>query len=111
MKKLIAMVLAAVMVLAMVSVASADKAEEKTYTIGICQLVQHAALDAATEGFKAALTEKLGENVKFDEQNAQGDIPTCSTIVTGFVANEYDLIMANATPALLAAACRKLAQL
>ena len=103
MKKLIAMVLAAVMVLAMVSVASADKAEEKTYTIGICQLVQHAALDAATEGFKAALTEKLGDSVKFDEQNAQGDIPTCSTIVTGFVANEYDLIMANATPALLAA--------
>ena len=103
MKKLITMVLAAVMVLAMVSAAPAAKAEEKTYTIGICQLVQHAALDAATEGFKAALTEKLGENVKFDEQNAQGDIPTCSTIVTGFVANEYDLIMANATPALLAA--------
>ena len=103
MKKLIAMVLAAVMVLAMVSAAPAAKAEEKTYTIGICQLVQHAALDAATQGFKDALTEKLGENVKFDEQNAQGDIPTCSTIVTGFVANEYDLIMANATPALLAA--------
>ena len=103
MKKLIAMVLAAVMVLAMASAAPAAKAEDATYTIGICQLVQHAALDAATQGFKAALTEKLGDNVKFDEQNAQGDIPACSTIVTGFVANEYDLIMANATPALLSA--------
>ena len=100
MKKLIAMVLAAVMVLA---VASAAKAEEASYTVGICQLVQHAALDAATQGFKDALTEKLGDKVTFDEQNAQGEPATCSTIVTGFVANEYDLIMANATPALLAA--------
>ena len=103
MKKLIAMVLAAVMVLAMASAAPAAKAEEASYTIGICQLVQHAALDAATQGFKDALTEKLGDKVTFDEQNAQGEPATCSTIVTGFVANEYDLIMANATPALLAA--------
>ena len=103
MKKLIAMVLAAVMVLAMASAAPAAKAEDATYTIGICQLVQHAALDAATQGFKDALTEKLGDSVTFDEQNAQGEPATCSTIVTGFVANEYDLIMANATPALLAA--------
>ena len=100
MKKLIAMVLAVMMVLGLASVAMA---EGTTYTVGICQLVQHAALDAATQGFQDALTEKLGENVKFDLQNAQGDISTCSTIVTGFVANEYDLIMANATPALLAA--------
>ena len=102
MKKIIALVLAAVLVLGMASAVTA-KAEEKTYTVGICQLVQHAALDAATEGFMDALTEKLGNNVKFDLQNAQGESTTCSTIVTGFVANEYDLIMANATPALLAA--------
>lgn len=102
MKKIIALVLAAVLVLGMASAVIA-KAEEKTYTVGICQLVQHAALDAATEGFMDALTEKLGDNVKFDLQNAQGESTTCSTIVTGFVANEYDLIMANATPALLAA--------
>ena len=102
MKKIIALVLAAVLVLGMASAVTA-KAEEKTYTVGICQLVQHAALDAATEGFMDALTEKLGDNVKFDLQNAQGESTTCSTIVTGFVANEYDLIMANATPALLAA--------
>jgi putative ABC transport system substrate-binding protein len=75
----------------------------QTYTIGICQLMQHDALDAATQGFKDALTELLGDAVTFDEQNAQGDSTTCSTIVTGFVANGYDLIMANATPALQAA--------
>ena len=103
MKKLIAMVLAAMMVLAMVSAAPAAKAEEAKYTIGICQLMQHAALDTATQGFMDALTEKLGNSVTFDLQNAQGEPTTCSTIVTGFVANEYDLIMANATPALLAA--------
>ena len=102
MKKMISLVLAAAMVLGMASAVTA-RAEEKTYTVGICQLVQHAALDAATQGFMDALTEKLGDNVKFDLQNAQGESTTCSTIVTGFVANEYDLIMANATPALLAA--------
>ena len=75
----------------------------ETYVVGICQLMQHDALDAATKGFKDALTEALGDAVIFDEQNAQGDSATCSTIVTGFVANGYDLIMANATPALQAA--------
>lgn len=77
---------------------------EETYTVGICQLVQHDALDAATQGFKDALTEKLGDAVIFDEQNAQGDSNTCSTIVNSFVSNGVDLILANATPALQAAA-------
>ena len=103
MKKLIAMILAAVMVLAMASAAPAAKAEEKTYTVGICQLVQHAALDAATQGFKDALTEALGDSVKFDEQNASGESVNCATIINGFVASNVDLIMANATPALTAA--------
>ena len=79
-------------------------ADDTTYTIGICQLVQHEALDAATEGFKDALTEALGDKVIFDEQNAQGDSNTCSTIINGFVSNGVDLILANATPALQAAA-------
>ena len=85
--------------------AEANPAEStgETYTVGICQLMQHDALDAATRGFRDALTEALGDAVTFDEQNAQGDSATCSTIVTGFVANDYDLIMANATPALQAA--------
>lgn len=102
MKKILSLVLVVALVMTMTVFVSADSAD-KVYTIGICQLMQHAALDAATEGFMDALTDKLGDNVKFDLQNAQGESATCSTIVTGFVANEVDLIMANATPALLAA--------
>lgn len=73
--------------------------------IGICQLVTHDALDAATEGFKKAVIDGLGaENVEFDYQNAAGEANTCSTIVNSFVSKKADLIMANATPALQAAA-------
>lgn len=82
---------------------SAAATGDKTYTIGICQLVQHNALDAATKGFKDALTEKLGDKVKFVEQNAAGDSATCATICNQFVSSNVDLIMANATPALQAA--------
>ncbi|WP_440285944.1 ABC transporter substrate-binding protein [Eshraghiella crossota] len=74
-----------------------------TYTVGICQLVEHPALDAATKGFKEALQEKLGDKVKFEEKNAQNDTETCATIVNGFVSSDVDLILANATPALQAA--------
>lgn len=82
-----------------------DTADGRVYNIGICQLVQHEALDLATQGFKDALTEELGEeNVNFDEQNAQNDSNTCATIVNGFVSSNVDLILANATPALQAAA-------
>ncbi len=77
---------------------------DKTFTVGICQLVQHEALDAATQGFKDALTEEFGDNVTFDEQNAQGDSNTCATIINSFVSNNVDLILANATAALQAAA-------
>lgn len=77
---------------------------DKTYNIGICQLVQHDALDAATQGFQDSLTEALGDNVKFDVQNAQGDSPTCATIVNQFVSNNTDLILANATAPLQSAA-------
>lgn len=68
-------------------------ADGKVYNIGICQLVQHEALDAATQGFQDALTELLGEeNVKFDLQNASGDSATCATIVNQFVSSDVDLI-------------------
>lgn len=80
--------------------------EDKVYNVGICQLVQHPALDAATKGFKDALTEKLGDKVKFNEQNASGDSNTCSTIASQFVSSKVDLIFANATPALQAAASK-----
>ena len=80
-------------------------ADGKVYNIGICQLVQHEALDAATQGFQDALTELLGEaNVKFDLQNASGDSATCATIVNQFVSSDVDLILANATAPLQAAA-------
>lgn len=78
--------------------------EEQTYTVGICQYVQHEALDAATRGFKDAMEEKLGDRVTFREQNAQGDSHTCPIIINSFVAANADLILANATPALQAAA-------
>ena len=83
--------------------ASGSAADGQKFTVGICQLVQHAALDAATQGFEDALTASFGENVTFDFQNAQGDSATCATIANGFVSAGVDLIMANATPALQAA--------
>ena len=97
MKKLLLVLLAVLLCVSVTAVA------EETYAVGICQLVQHVALDAATQGFQDALTEKLGEAVTFDVQNASGDSNTCSTIVNTFVSDGVDLIMANATPALQAA--------
>ena len=92
------------------SVAPSDNGDQggssdaaKTYKVGICQLVQHDALDAATQGFIDALNEALPGQVEFDNQNASGDSAMCSTIVNQFLANEVDLILANATPALQAA--------
>ena len=127
MKKVLAMLLAAMMVLSMAACtgtapaateapattaaaaeapagAVADTEAAKTYTVGICQLVQHPALDAATQGFKDALTEALGDAVTFNEQNASGEQTNCATIINGFVSNKVDLILANATAPLQAAA-------
>lgn len=85
--------------------ATAEKASDKVYNIGICQLVQHDALDAATKGFKDALTELCGEDgVTFDEQNAQGEHNMCATIINQFVSDNVDLILANATDPLTTAA-------
>ena len=99
MKKLLSLVLALCMVLGCTSALAAEK-----YEIGVLQLIQHAALDAATQGFKDALIEKLGENnVDIDVQNASGDTAACTQLADTFVSNDVDLIMANATPALLAA--------
>lgn len=98
MKKIVALVMALCMLLACASAL----AEEKTYNVGILQLVQHPALDLATQGFKDALTEKLGDKVKFNEQNASGDAAQCATIANALVNDEVELILANATPALQA---------
>lgn len=114
-KKLIAMLLSAAMCLSLAACGqkadtpdTTDPAEPSgdaaTYTVGICQLVQHEALDAATQGFIDALNEALPGQVKFEEKNASGDSNSCATIVNGFVSEGVDLIMANATAALQAAA-------
>ena len=103
MKKIVSILLVLAMVLCMASCGS-EPAADGTYKVGICQLVQHVALDAATEGFKAALTEKLGDNVTFVEHNASGDAATCVTICNQLVAEGVDLMMGNATAALQAAA-------
>ena len=117
MKKLLSLLCVAAMIFALAAcggsqapaatqapAAEAPAAEAQTFSIGICQLVQHPALDAATQGFKDALTEKLGDSVSFNEQNASGDAATCSVICNQFVSDEVDLIMANATASLQAAA-------
>ena len=127
MKKVIALVLAVVMLLGMAACSKPAEPEEtktteatkasdateatkqpeeaaKKYTIGICQYMPHPALDSATQGFKEAVIAELGEaNVTFDEQNAAGEASNCSTIVNGLVSAKVDLIMANATPAVAAA--------
>ena len=105
MKKVIAIVLAVMMLCAVTACGSSDNGgSADTYTVGICQLVQHPALDAATQGFKDALTEAFGDKVQFEEGNASNDSANCATIVNGFVSSGVDLILANATPALQAAA-------
>ena len=102
MKKILAIIL--VLAMSLCFVACGNTKDDGKYTVGICQLVQHPALDAATQGFMDALTAELGEgNVTFLNKNANNEIPVCTTIVTDFVNKKVDLIMANATPALTAA--------
>ena len=85
--------------------ATTEAADGKVYNVGIVQLVQHVALDASAQGFQDALKEALGEDkVNFNYQNAAGDSATCNTIVSSFVTEQDDLILAIATPALQAAA-------
>lgn len=120
MNKILAVMLAGVMALGLCGCGSSNSGSEagseaqatqsqasgdKVYKIGICQLVQHKALDAATKGFKEALIDELGKDkVKFDEQNAAGDSAMCTTITNQFVSDGDDLILANATASLQAAA-------
>ena len=115
MKKILALVCAVLMLLSLAACGSkaetpagsdaAVEAPDTVYTVGICQLVKHEALDAATQGFKDVLVETFGEDgVVFMEQDAAGDPATCSAICDGFVTEQVDLILANATPALQAAA-------
>ena len=105
MKKMIALLCALIMLLTLAACGqSAAPAGEKVYTVGVCQLVQHPALDLATQGFVDKLTELLGDKVQITVQNGAGDQPSCAVIASQFVSDGVDLIMANATPALIAAA-------
>ena len=123
-KKLLALTLAALMALSLAACGGTDDTADtgdtgtestetestetgssgETYTVGIIQQMQHVALDAATEGFQDALTELLGDQVKFNLQNASGDPANCATIVGSFVSSDVNLIMANGTTALQSAA-------
>lgn len=112
-KKIVAVGLAGLMMAGAFAGCSAgegttDNAEAKTsFKVGICQLVQHDALDAATKGFQDKLKELAaadGITIDFDYQDASGESANCTTIVNKFVSNGYDLIMANATAPLQAAA-------
>ena len=84
--------------------AASGSAEGATYRVGVCQLMQHPALDSATQGFQDALTETFGDAVTFDVENASGDNSNCVTIINSFVSSDVDLILANATTPLQAAA-------
>ena len=104
MKKLFSVLLVALLLIVMGGCSNNE--EEKPLTdpikkVGIVQLVKHDALDAATQGFIDEL-EKEFSNIVIDSKVA-GDASNCPVIVDGFVVDGYDLIMANATPALQAA--------
>ena len=120
MKKMLSALMAAMMLVASLSACGSKAADEPAgssgsgsgepagthYTVGICQLMVHPSLDQATQGFVDALTEAVeaaGNTVEFDTQVA-GEANLCTTVINTFTAKQVDLIMANATPALLAAA-------
>ena len=105
MKKIISLTLAVLMLCAVLAGCGAS-AEKDTYTVGVCQLMVHDSLDQATRGFADALNEAMtaaGKTVEIDTQVA-GEDTLCTTVINTFTAKRVDLIMANATPALLAAA-------
>ena len=106
MKRILAMILCAIMLLmSLAACGNAQKADDGVFVVGVCQIEPHAALDAATQGFKDALVAELGEDkVQFIDGNAAGDSNTLNTIIQDFVSKKVDLILANATPVLQTAA-------
>ena len=105
MKKILSLVMAVLLVCG-ICLSFTSCGDTADFTVGVAQLAPHVALDAASQGFMDALEAELakeGKTVKFVEQNAGGEISACPTIISSFVANDYDLILANATPVLQAA--------
>ena len=106
MKKIIALTLVLVILTAALTGCGTGSSSDKAFTVGVCQLMVHDSLDQATQGFIEALTadiEATGGTVDIDSQVA-GEAGLCTTVINTFTAKKVDLIMANATPALLAAA-------
>jgi len=86
---------------------AASTADQKKFKIGIVQLVEHPALDAAYKGFVDGLAKEGyvdGKNITLDYENAQGEQPNCQTIASKLVNDKSDLILAIATPAAQAVA-------
>ena len=102
MKRVLALILTTLMLLGLCACGDSG-ADDGVYKVGIVQLMQHVALDQATQGFQDALKDKLGDKVRFDVQLASGEPTNCSTIVTKFINDDVDLIMGNATSAVIAA--------
>ena len=100
MKKTLLLLALVLLVLTGCNGGTENQSDEKKYTIGVVQLVQHAALDSATQGFVDEITKKLGDQVEVVVENAAGDTANCTIIVDGFIQDGVDLILANATPAL-----------
>ena len=103
MKKIVALVLAVLMLAALTGCGETASGSDK-YVIGICQMMPHQSLEDASQGFQDALIAALGKDqVEFRLQDAGGEYATCATIIDGFLAENVDLILANATVPLQAA--------
>ena len=102
--KKIAAVAAILVLVCSFAFATGEAESSAKYTVGICQLVQHPALDAATQGFIDVLVAEFGDDIKIENQNASGEISNISTIINGYVSKNVDLIMANATAPVTTAA-------
>ncbi len=106
-RKIAAALLSLTLLAGAVALTSCEKTGDdgdKQYKVGICQLAPHPALDAATKGFMEELKAQFGDNITFTESNAQGQNDACGNIISVFTSQKVDLILANATAALQAAA-------
>lgn len=99
-KKGIALGLTCLALLGLAGCGSSNTSSSGEYKVGIVQLVEHPALDAANKGFTDALKEKgLADKISFDQQNAQADQSNLNSIAQRFVSDRKNLILAIATPA------------
>ena len=99
-KKGIALALTAAALMAFTGCGTNETTSNGEYKVGVVQLVEHPALDAANKGFVDALKEKgLSDKITFDQQNAQADQSNLNSIAQRFVSDRKNLILAIATPA------------